>query len=449
MSKEIRGNHKHLTLDDRIDLERLLTDGISFKEIARALSKDPTTISKEIRKHRVAKQATNFNSVNHCAIVKDCTRVNVCRMHLSCGKLCKKCKACNSKCPDFTPKRCPKNSKAPYTCNSCDSKQGCRLVKYYYRASTAQKEYATDLVRSREGINLSEQDFRQLDALVSPLIIKGQPIAHIFASHEGDIPCSRRTLYQYLNQNFLTARNLDLPRRVRYKPRRHLPKPATRDHAWLEHRRYDDFISFMTLHPDTSVVEMDTVEGVKGGKVLMTFLFRQSHLMLAFLLRNKTQEEVLKVFRLMETALGTITFKQTLPLILTDNGSEFINPILLETGSESLLRTCIYYCDPRASFQKGGLEKNHEFIRYFAPKGTSFDNLTQADITRMINHINSTARDGLNGRTPFELASVLLDQSVIDYLKLELIPPDEVTLRPSLLFNYHDPAAPEEDNSDE
>jgi IS30 family transposase len=192
----------------------------------------------------------------------------------------------------------------------------------------------------------------------------------------------------------------------------------------------------MTLHPDTSVVEMDTVEGVKGGKVLLTLLFRQSKLMLAFLLKSKTQEEVLKVFRLMEAALGTITFKQTFPLILTDNGSEFINPILLETGFDSMIRTSLYYCDPRASFQKGGLEKNHEFIRYFAPQGTAFDNLTQTDITRMINHINNTARDGLNGKTPFKLASVLLDQSVIDYLELQYITPDEVTLKPALLFNY-------------
>lgn len=438
MSKDIRGNQKHLSLADRISIEKQLDANISFKEIARSLSKDPTTISKEIRKHRLVKHPSSFASHNHCALVKDCNHVNVCRMTYSCGRLCKRCKTCNSKCPDFTPKRCPQNSRAPYVCNGCDSKNGCRLIKYYYRADSAHKDYRTTLVLSREGINLSQINFNHLDTLVSPLIIKGQPLAHIFASHEADIPCSRRTLYHYLDKNILTARNIDLPRRVRFKPRRHRPKPAVRNHAWLEDRRYDDFATFMSLHPDTSVVEMDTVEGEKGGKALLTLLFRQSHLMLAFLLKNKTQDEVLKVFRLLEEAVGTITFKQTFPLLLTDNGSEFINPVSIETGMDSLIRTSVYYCDPRASYQKGGLEKNHEFIRYFAPQGTSFDGLTQSDVTRMINHINSTARDGLNGRTPFELASVLLDQSVIDYLKLELIPPDEVTLRPSLLFNHHD-----------
>ena len=439
MSKEIRGNQKHLSLDDRIFIEKSLDSNTSFKEIAKYLCKDPTTISKEIKKHRQIKHPSSFVSFNHCAIAKDCKHVNVCRMTYSCGRLCKHCKLCNSKCPDFKPKRCLTNSRAPFVCNSCKKKSGCRLIKYYYRASSANKDYRTNLSLSREGINLSEDDFKNLDNLVSPLIIKGQPLAHIFASHETDIPCCRRTLYHYLNQCFLTARNIDLPRRVRYKPRRHHPKPALRNHAWLENRRYDDFTSFMNLYPETSVVEMDTVEGVKGGKVLLTLLFRQSRLMLAFLLKNKTQDEVLKVFRLMEDVIGTMAFKQTFPLLLTDNGSEFINPELIENGIDSIIRTTVYYCDPRASYQKGSLEKNHEFIRYFLPQGTSFDMLTQTDITRMINHINSTARDGLNGHNPLKLASLLLSQSVIDYLKLELIPPDEVTLKPSLLFQVTTP----------
>ena len=307
------------------------------------------------------------------------------------------------------------------------------LVKYYYRAEIAQKDYRAKLVSSREGINLSERDFIQLDELISPLIKKSQPLAHIFSNHEAEIPCSRRTVYNYLACNILTARNIDLPRRVRYKPRYHHYKPVQRNFSWLESRRYGDFIDFITLHPETSVVEMDTVEGTKGGKVLLTFLFRQSHLMIAFLLQSKTQEEVLRVLNGMEKAIGTVCFRKTFPIILTDNGSEFVNPVLIETGFDGTIRTSVYYCDPRASYQKGGLERNHEFIRYFSPQGKPLDAYTQYDITRMINNINSTARDGLNGRTLFELASLLMDKCVMEYLKLYKIDPDDVTLRPSVL----------------
>lgn len=436
MSKEIRGNQKHLSLDNRIFIEQSLSNNKSFKEISRYIGKDPSTISKEVKKHRIVKNPTNFVNSNHCSIAQHCTEVNVCKMRLSCGRFCRNCPSCNSKCPKFVPKTCPTNSRAPFVCNGCSSKQGCRLIKYYYRANLAHKNYKTTLVTSREGINLTKPKFNELDELVSPLIQKGQPLAHIFANHEDDILCCRRTLYNYLDKNILTARNLDLPRRVRFKPRRHPIKPAKREFSWLEGRSHNDFIKYISSCPDTSVVEMDTVEGVKGGKVLLTLFFRQSNLMLAYLLKQKTQDEVLRTFNSIETTLGTDNFKKTFPLILTDNGSEFLNPMILENGINGLPRTSIYYCDPRASYQKGAIEKNHEYIRYFLPQGTSFDNYTQESIALMMNHINSTARDGLNGHSPFELASLLLDESVLNSLQLEQIPPDKVVLKPYLLKPY-------------
>lgn len=54
MSKYIPGNQKHLTLEDRKYIEKSLNAGYSFKDIARYLCKDPTTISKEIRLHRLS-----------------------------------------------------------------------------------------------------------------------------------------------------------------------------------------------------------------------------------------------------------------------------------------------------------------------------------------------------------------------------------------------------------
>ena len=54
MSKYIPGNQKHLTLENRIYIENELNKGTSFKDIARFLCKDPTTISKEVRAHRLS-----------------------------------------------------------------------------------------------------------------------------------------------------------------------------------------------------------------------------------------------------------------------------------------------------------------------------------------------------------------------------------------------------------
>lgn len=435
MSKEIRGNQRHMSLEDRIYIEQALEKSMTFKEIAKFLRKDPTTISKEIKKHRMLKPRNSYLYPNNCKHRQKCNLRNVCNK-ANCHKRCAGCIDCNKYCSNFVPYECVQTKRAPFVCNGCEKKSNCHLDKYYYRATTAQNRYRTILSSSREGINFSEESLSELDALISPLVLKGQPIAHIYSKHAAEIPCSARTLYNYIDNNVLSVKNLDLPRKVKYKPRRTL-KPELKDHAWKEGRKYSDFIAYLEKYPETSVVEMDTVEGIKGGKVLLTMIFRISRCMFAFLLPDKTQKSVVTVFDILEEKIGTSTFRKTFPVILTDNGSEFMNPLLLETGKNKSFRTNIYYCDPNAAYQKGCLEKNHEFIRYVIPKGKTFDTYTRDDITLMINHINSTARDSLNGRTPFELSSLLLDKKVIDVLGLRKIDYNDILLKPSLLKKFH------------
>lgn len=201
----------------------------------------------------------------------------------------------------------------------------------------------------------------------------------------------------------------------------------------MTNRTYEDFQKYIELHPELPIVEMDTVEGVKGGRVLLTFLFRNSRLMLAFILYEKTQKEVLRVFNMLEYELGNELFEKTFPIILTDNGAEFGNPLSLEFNEEGIGRTRIFYCNPRASYQKGMLEKNHEFIRYVLPKGTPFERLLQTDINLMINHINSLGRARLNWFSPIDVAKFTLDKEVIKKLNLVKISPNKIQLNTKLL----------------
>ena len=261
-------------------------------------------------------------------------------------------------------------------------------------------------------------------------IKNGQTIAHIYKTQ--NLKCSRSSLYNYIDQNKLTARNIDLPRRVRYSKRKG-KQNTTKDTTIRKGRTYEDFQKYLVENPDTSVVEMDTVEGKKGGKVLLTFLFRNSKLMLAFLLNDKTTNSVRKTFNWLESILGNTLFEKTFPVILTDNGTEFSNPLSLEFNYEGIGRTRIFFCNPGASYQKGAIEKNHEFIRYVIPKGTSMDNLTQNDITKLINHINSLTRPSLNNATPYDLAQILLDKNVLKKLNLQKVPANEIQLNQKLL----------------
>ena len=180
---------------------------------------------------------------------------------------------------------------------------------------------------------------------------------------------------------------------------------------------------------------MDCVEGNSDGhKVLLTLTFRKTTLMLIFLMKSQTQEEVIKVFSFLEDELGTELFSKLFEIILTDGGSEFADRTGLETSNDGKTkRTTIYYCDPYSFWQKGCCEKNHEYIRYVRKKGSSFDDLNQEKVTLLANHINSTKRDSLNMHCPFELSQLLLDEQLLSVMGYKLIAPDDVMLTPELL----------------
>lgn len=416
----------HLTLDEREYIEHELMNNTSFADIAKYLGKDKTTISKEIKKHRIRKEGQSIHiGFNKCARRYNCHRKNICSTR------CKKeCKDCNSVCPDFEDGICFRLKHSPYVCNGCSNRFNCRSTKYYYRALPSFNKYKNILSESRQGINMTELELSNLDKLISPLIKKGQSISHIYQTH--DNPCSRSTLYRYLSKNCFSVGPIDLPRKVRMKKKREKRIKPKYTKA-MTNRTYEDFQKYIELHPELPIVEMDTVEGVKGGRVLLTFLFRNSRLMLAFILYEKTQKEVLRVFNMLEYELGNELFKKTFPIILTDNGAEFGNPLSLEFNEEGIGRTRIFYCNPRASYQKGMLEKNHEFIRYVLPKGTPFERLLQTDINLMINHINSLGRASLNWFSPIDVAKFTLDKEVIKKLNLVKISPDKIQLNTKLL----------------
>lgn len=436
MCKSIPGTQKHMTLDQRIMIEKGLDQGSSFRSIALQLGKDPTTISKEIKKHRIFREHNHFNDAkNKCALVNDCKKRNICKIYAPvCKRMCKLCNHCNSRCDDFTPKsyHCAKLDKAPFVCNPCKKKSGCRLDKAYYRATIAHKQYRTVLVESRTGINISPGDLIKLDELVSPLILNGQS-PYMILQHHPEIPYSEKTIYNYIESGALSVKNIDLPKKVKYKIRS-LCRSKAADKAIFEGRTYRDFQEFIKEFPDTRVTEMDTVLGCEGSrKALLTFHFSGCSFMMAYLLDSKESRHVKNIFDSIEHAIGTCSFASAFSLILTDRGGEFQIPDALECGEDNTIRTSIYYCDPMCSWQKPHCEKNHEYIRKICPKGTSFDDYSQKDINLMMSHINSSPRQSLGGLSPMALAKLMLPQELLDFFDLSEIPPDEIILTPALL----------------
>ena len=431
-NKHNKHYQKHLTLLNREDIEKLLKFGFKFYQIADNIQKHPTTISKEILNNRVEHKPSNFNNKsNYCKYKNNCELTNICNSN--CHSECRHCGKCNSVCSHFELDICVKLLKPPYVCNSCNCYAQCRKVKYVYVASEAQKKYETSLVSARQGSNISDEALTELDNLVTPLIKQGQSVKLIYRNHKDEIPCSVNCLYNYINCGLLSVKNIDLPRRVKYKVRNKNNNKTKKDYSYRIGRTYEDFQNFLADNPNINVVEMDTVEGIKGGKVLLTMIFRNFNFMIARLLPNKTSEAVKKELDNIEKIIGIELFKRVFKCILTDNGGEFQRPDELETSIDGSKKCWIFYCDANRSDQKAKVEKNHEYIRYIIPKGTSMDNYTQSDIDLMMSHINSTAREVLNFAIPYDMANIYLGMDTMKKLGFSKIQPDDIILKPYLI----------------
>ena len=381
--------HKHLTLSDRNDVQLGLERGETFKAIAQLILKDPTTVSKEVKRNKQIRDSTSNNLP------------------------------------------CPLLDKAPFVCNGCPKRrQNCGYQKIFYLAKQAQKQYEQTLVEAREGTPLNSQTFWDMDKIISEGVKKGQHIYHILKTHNLDVSSS--TVYRHIRKGYLSIAPIDLTRAVKFKERRTSNLPSIPKEA-KKGRSYEDFQNYLALNQLNSWLEMDTVMGRTGGKVLLTFNLSFCNFIFARLLENKTALEVTKHLYDIKNTLyeADKDFFQLFPVILTDNGGEFarVDDIEMDVRGESKL----FFCDPNRSDQKGRIEKNHTLIRDILPKGTSFDNLTQEDINLVCSHVNSVKRAALNGKSAYELFAFTYGEEIPKLLGISKIPAEDVCQSSKLL----------------
>ena len=191
----MKDNQKHLTLSERIIIEQGINEGLTFTAIALKIDKDPSTISKEVRKHRTLKHHRVNYLPPRCKLEKTCTITGLCQ---HCHSKCNECNKCLSLCKNYQPRSCGRLDKPPYVCNSCKSLSSCHYFRYIYVAKYADDCYHELLISSREGINQSAENMQAIDSIISPLLLKGQTLSHIYASHGTELMilnCRRRTIY--------------------------------------------------------------------------------------------------------------------------------------------------------------------------------------------------------------------------------------------------------------
>lgn len=427
---------KFFNYEERLNLQKYLKEGLSFKQIAHRMGKDPTTISREIRKYS-SEVATGYPGFPFNA----CRNRFGCRLKNICGKdcirksatYCKLCSSCNPNCQEYIEEICTAKYSFPYVCNGCETIGKCTLMKNIYDAEHAHIKAHEKISNSRSGLCVSEDEISRLNRIISPLVQNGQSINQIYINHQAELMCSEKTIYNYIDACLFDVRNIDLPRKVKFRERYKKPEFKV-DKGCRIGRNHKDFEAFISKNPDIAIVQMDSVIGVKGGKCLLTIHFVECSLMFAFLRDANTSKSVTDVFNHLDKVLGKELFSELFPVILTDNGSEFSNPRSIEyRDTFPLLRTHLFYCDAGSPYQKGAIEVNHELIRRILPKGSSFNNLTQDDINLMMNHINSYKRKKLNNRSPYETFSFYHEEEVLHKLGCYPVDAGDIMLKPALL----------------
>ena len=237
---------KHLTLTSRCVIEKYLNLGYSFREIAAEIGCQPSTISREVKNNRTIIKPKNPICRNYA----ECRKHSLCDS-AGCSEQCRRCDLIRSVeiCDEYLPRTCSDLEKAPFVCNNCQQQEHCTREHAYYLASKADAKSRNTLSKSRQFIHIDKEEASRLNDLVTPLIMKGQSLNHIYSSHSEEIGVSKRTMYNYIDQCVFDARNIDLPRKVRYKKRKPKPKEPVQ-YAYRQGRTYDDFKAFIERKPN-------------------------------------------------------------------------------------------------------------------------------------------------------------------------------------------------------
>ena len=360
-----------LTRHERDTLQRMLERGASCRQIARELGRSPSTVCSEVASHRfvTAPRERRGERVDASA-------------DLSAA--------------------CPRLAAWPRCCNGCGRYRaiGCkRRPHVFYDARAAQLCADSVLVSSRRGIDADEPAAAEALALIRDGLGRGLSPEQLSARNGGPVDLSPSTIYRWVAAGYDGMTNMELRRKVGYRPRRRAPAASATRHS---PRR--SYAAFLGLGEDACAAawEVDTVDSARTDSAcLLTLLHR--------------------------------------PRRLTDNGAEFSDEgAIAALIGEEPGETRLFYCDPRRSDQKGACERNHVEIRKLLPKGRGlrFDRLVPADLSLAMSHVNSEPRGALGFATPARAFRAMLGDDAAALLEaygIEDVPIDELDLTPGLI----------------
>ncbi len=437
-TERIHKKSKHLTIDDRESLYHCLKRGLNLTDTAKYLHCDISTVKYEVDRNKSLKVSGAYK--NKCGHKNECHLHNTCG-NSKCTRECHICPAtnisCNTFCCAFDLKpHCKKLKHLCGVCNGCPSYIDCKLNKYIYNPTESQKKYEDNLKDAHSGERITSEELTEFSEFLIPLVKRNLSLMAIKSQCPDEFPYSIQTVYNWIDNGLIKGLdNLHLPRKMRYKQRKSKKDiESSKDRSHLLNRTYDIFLQYITDNPYTDVVELDSVEGRDHKSFIMTLLFRKSNFMLAFKLKDHSSDSIVETFNKIKNDIGDDIFAKYFSCILTDRGSEFTKPDLIEKALNSDNKICkVFYCDARQSQQKGKIEKNHEELRKIFPKGFDFNLINQDQLNLALNHINNYPRAILNDKTPYELFSVQVSPLLLELNNSKKIYFKNLLLKPKLI----------------
>ena len=411
-------------------IEAMLNEGYNATQIAEALQRDSSCIQKEIK---------NFSTIvkpqKDCKI---CNKYEKCKNTDICGDkseigFCSRCKGCKiavENCEEYEAVVSCKNLKGrKKVCNGCLNYKGCTKVKIVYIAKEAWKQHEKNKkksIKKMKEINNSEY----MDALSEKIKHGISPeVALQTTENKKGEKISLPTLYLRIDRGLMKCKNIDLRNKLkRERKEEKRERKANREKHRANGRSYGDLSEEEKTQKLDGFCEMDTVEGIKGSKLLMTIINKKTSFLFGIPISNKKQENIIRELDKLEITMKD-KFKLILEKIVTDNGSEFLDYKGIEKSAISKeKRINLYYADPYASYEKGQIENQHRLIRYFYPKGVDFAKYKDSDIIEKINRINNYPRKNLGWSTPYKEMEKIIGKEMLNKLGFYEIAIEELNM---------------------
>ena len=371
---------KHINFEQRKTIASGIAHKMKLKDIAELLYLDPTGVSREVKRNRTIVEPIKSN--------KD---------------------------------TCPSLTRWPYVCSNCKKRyKDCPFNKYYYNAKLAQKYADYNLKSSRRGLDISSDEFKNLDTIIKNGVDNNKSIYQIKIENKDTIDKSITTLYRYINKGYLTTSRLDLPYAVKYKKRKHNKKYDYSNNNKIDRtgHTYLDYLSYLHKNPGINVWQLDFLGTIKtDSKSILTFILPNLQFTLLEIINKPDSSKVVEFFDKLEERICTENFIELIPVILTDRDPCFADILGIcfskITGEE---RCKIFYCDPYVSNQKPNVENINKQLRLFLPKKSSIDKYSKNDIKQINFTLLNKPLKSLDSYTPKEVFIKVFDDDLFNKL---------------------------------